>query len=103
MQQIKHYNEVTDIIRQELVMVIAKTHTCSTCTTINDIIAQNVKHIAELPVYYIYVDDIAEFRGEYTIFSVPTVLIFNEGKEILRESKFINFAKIDRLIDMFKH
>ena len=103
MQEIKSYQEVSDIINQDLVMIIAKTHTCSTCTTINDIIAQNVKYIKELPVYYIYVDDIAEFRGEYTIFSVPTVLIFNEGKEILRESKFINFAKIDRLIDMFKH
>ena len=103
MKEIKHYKEVTNIINQELVMVIAKTHTCSTCMTINDIIKQNVKYIDELPVYYIYVDDIAEFRGEYTIFSVPTVLIFNEGKELLRESKFINFAKIDRLIDMFKH
>jgi len=103
MQEIKSYQEVSDIINQDLVMIIAKTHTCSTCTTINDIIAQNVKYIKELPVYYIYVDDIAEFRGEYTIFSVPTVLIFNEGKEILRESKFINFGKIDRLIDMFKH
>jgi thioredoxin-like negative regulator of GroEL len=103
MQEIKHYNEIDNIINQELVMIIAKTHTCSTCTTINHIIEQNVKYIHELPVYYIYVDDIAEFRGEYTIFSVPTVLIFNEGKEILRESKFINFAKIDRLIDMFNH
>lgn len=103
MQEIKHYSEVTSIINQELVMVIAKTHSCSTCTTINDIISKNVKQINELPVYFIYVDDIAEFRGEYTIFSVPTVLIFNEGKEILRESKFINFGKIDRLIDMFKH
>jgi hypothetical protein len=103
MKEIKDYREVTDIINQELVMIIAKTHTCSTCTTINEIIGQNVKYIEEIPVYYLYVDDLAEFRGEYTIFSVPTVLIFNEGKEILRESKFINFAKIDRLIDMFKH
>jgi len=103
MKEIKDYKEVTDIINQELVMIIAKTHTCSTCTTINEIIGQNVKYIEEIPVYYLYVDDLAEFRGEYTIFSVPTVLIFNEGKEILRESKFINFAKIDRLIDMFKH
>jgi len=103
MQEIKSYQQLSEIIKQDLVMIIAKTHTCSTCTTINDIIAQNVKYIGELPVYYIYVDDVAEFRGEYTIFSVPTVLIFNEGKEILRESKFINFAKIDRLIDMFKH
>jgi predicted DNA-binding protein len=103
MKEIKDYREVTDIINQELVMIIAKTHTCSTCTTINEIIGQNVKYIEEIPVYYLYVDDLAEFRGEYTIFSAPTVLIFNEGKEILRESKFINFAKIDRLIDMFKH
>ena len=49
----------------------------------------------------IYIDDMDKFRGDHLIFSVPTVLIFSEGKELLRESRYINYDKITRLIDMF--
>jgi hypothetical protein len=36
------------------------------------------------------------------IFSVPTVLIFSKGKELLRESRYINYGKITRLIEMYQ-
>lgn len=100
---IEKYNEVETIIRKELVMVIAKTHTCSSCSTIANIMSNNMKHFDTIEKYNIFVDDIDQFRGEYLIFSVPTVLIFSEGKELLRQSRYFDYAKIDRLIEMFNN
>ncbi len=98
---IEKYSDVEKVINKELVMVIAKTHTCYSCNSIASILDNSMNHFDKIDKYNIYVDDIDQFRGEYLIFSVPTVLIFSEGKELLRQSRYFDYAKIDRLIDMF--
>ena len=98
---IEKYNQVEKIINRDLVMIIAKSHTCTTCNTIANILDNNMSHFDKIDKYNIYIDDVEEFRGEYLIFSVPTVLIFSEGKELLRQSRYFDYAKIDRLIEMF--
>lgn len=103
MKIIKKYQDIDKIINKELVVVIAKTHTCSSCQTIAKMLETNLKNYYEIEKYSIYIDDFDKFRGEYLIFSVPTVLIFSEGKEILRESRYMNYVKINRLIEMFNN
>ena len=101
MNVLKTMNEINEVLKKEFVMIIAKSHTCSACMTIQNVLSQNIKNLDQIEIYNIYIDDVDEFRGEHLIFSVPTVLIFSEGKELLRESRYINYAKIERLIEMF--
>lgn len=103
MKIIENYNNIEKVINKNLVMVIAKTHSCSSCQTIANMLETNLANYHEIETYSIYVDDIDKFRGEYLIFSVPTVIIFSEGKELLRESRYMNYAKMDRLIEMFNN
>jgi len=55
-----------------------------------------------IKVVKINIDDHVEIAGQLLIFTVPTILIMHEGREILRESRFIDFQKIDRILDIFK-
>jgi len=103
MNVIDNYRDIEKIINKDLVMIIAKTHTCSVCNSILGMLENNLAQFKNIEIHNIYVDDIDKFRGEYLIFSVPTVLIFNNGKELLRESRYFNYEKIDRLIDMFNN
>ena len=103
MEIIKKYSEVNKIINKELVMLVAKSHTCSSCLTIERTLESHLKHYDDIEKYGIFVDDIEKFRGDYLIFSVPTIIIFSEGKELLRESRYINYEKVDRLIQMFNN
>jgi hypothetical protein len=98
---IEKYSEIQDIINKDFVMILAKSHTCYSCKTIANIMDDNMNHFDKIEKYNIYVDDMDQFRGEYLIFSVPTILIFSEGKELLRQSRYFDYAKIDRLIEMF--
>lgn len=102
MNVLTNMKDIERVINQELVMIIAKSHTCTMCNTILNTLEHNVKNLDKIDIYNVYIDDIDEFRGTHLIFSVPTVLIFSEGKELLRESRYINYAKIDRLIEMFQ-
>lgn len=101
MNIIKNMREADKVIKKDFVMVIAKSHTCTICNTILNTIEHNVPNLSDIEIYNIYIDDVDEFRGQHTIFSVPTVLIFSEGKELLRESRYINYSKIQRLIDLY--
>jgi hypothetical protein len=100
---IEKYSEIEKTINKDLVMIIAKSHTCSSCSTIANIMDNNMNNFDKIDKYNLFVDDIDQFRGEYLIFSVPTVLIFSEGKELLRQSRYFDYAKIDRLIEMFSN
>lgn len=95
--------EIENVLNQDFVMIIAKSHTCSACKTILDMMKRSVPNIDQIDIYNIYVDDNDSFRGKHLIFSVPTVLIFSGGKELLRESRYINYDKITRLINLYKN
>jgi len=43
-----------------------------------------------------------DIAGQHRIFVSPTVLIVKEGKEWLRESRFIDVDRILRLLDLMK-
>ncbi len=102
MKIINDFDAIKPIVDSEFAMIIAKTHACSTCKMITAHLQNTIKDFDALNVYEVYVDDLEEFRGEYVVFSVPTVLIFSEGKELLRESRFIDTNKINRLIDAYQ-
>ena len=101
MKTITTMDEVNKAISNPFTLFIIKTKTCSTCAMITPHLKNQLVYLDRFPVYEIFVDEFEAFRGEYVVFSVPTVLIFSEGKEILRESRFINTHKVNRLITSF--
>jgi len=96
------YKEIEQSLQKDFVMILAKSHTCTACKTIYDVMSYNIPNLDQIETYNVYIDDMDQFRGDHLIFSVPTVLIFSEGKELLRESRYINYDKITRLIEMFQ-
>ena len=102
MEVLNSFLESEEVLKKSsLVMIVAKAKACSTCSMIIPHLEKNVKHLDRFEQYQIFVDDVEEFRGKHVIFSVPTVLIFEDGKEILRESRFINIGKVNRLLDAY--
>ncbi len=94
--------ELKPILQKELVLVIAKTHRCSVCATVESQLRQGIEAFDTLESVAIYIDDHEPYRGFFEMFTVPTVMVYSQGKELLRESRFINVAKIQRLIESFQ-
>ena len=83
-----------------MTLVVTKTHTCSVCQNIIPYMKERIPQFDQLNLIEIYLDDHDELKGKFMIFTVPTVMFYHEGKEMLRESRFINTDKINRLIEM---
>ncbi|MDD3478600.1 MAG: thioredoxin family protein [Candidatus Izemoplasmatales bacterium] len=102
MQTIQSYQEFLDLSQAPLSVFIAKTKMCSVCVPISAKLETFMKDYPEIPMYQIYLEDVLEFQGQQLIFTVPTIVFFSEGKEILRESRFIDFDKMERLLEIYQ-
>ena len=78
---------------------------CVSCKSLRPKVEQLMKE--EFPlIRYEYIDASMspELTAELSVFSAPTILVFFEGKEYIRESKFVSVevlaAKIRRIYDM---
>ena len=101
MEVINSYKDAIKVMDKDFVMIVAKSRTCSSCQTIGRTLESHIPNLGQIEQHNIYIDEIDEFRGHHLIFSVPTVIIFSNGKELLRESRYINYEKVQRLIKMY--
>lgn len=101
METIKSYEAFNHIIEQELSIIIAKTKSCVVCHPLTNKLKMFMENYKEIPAFEIYLEDVEMFQGQHLVFTVPTILVFSHGKEILRESRFIDFAKIERLFNIY--
>lgn len=101
MIKLENYQEFLDVSTQPLIVVIGKTQLCTVCKPITHRLEQLMILYPTIPAYIIDVEKVEQFRGQHLIFTVPTIIVLEFGKEILRESRFVDFEKIKRLFDIY--
>jgi len=101
METIHDYETLEKIIQDDLVVVIAKTKTCNVCKPLTEKLKVFMDDYPTIPAYQLYLEDVEIFQGQHLVFTVPTIIVFSESKEILRESRFIDFSKIERLFQLY--
>lgn len=98
---ITNYDSFLETIKQDLCVIIAKTKTCAVCKPMSDKLFLFMKNYPSIPTYELYLEDVELFQGQQLVFTVPTVIVYSDSKEILRESRFIGFEKLTRLFSIY--
>jgi thioredoxin-like negative regulator of GroEL len=103
---VQSYNEITQLIQQnEAVLFYCSAPSCGVCKSLKPKVIELVQsHFPNLPMYYVDIDAIPEARGQLSVYSVPAVLVYFKGKELIREARTFGImelgAKIDRYYSM---
>ncbi|MGB9685211.1 MAG: thioredoxin family protein [Rectinema subterraneum] len=106
MKTVQSYNEITQLIQQnEAVLFYCSAPSCGVCKSLKPKVIELVQsHFPNLPLYYVDIDAIPETRGQLSVYSVPAVLVYFKGKELIREARNFGImelgAKIDRYYSM---
>lgn len=103
METITTLASLNEKLNENLVLILAKTHTCSVCQLTESQLNAAIPEFHALNKAQLYIDDVDAFRGALEVFAVPTVMIYANGKELLRESRFINVDKIKRLLMLYQN
>lgn len=91
---VSDFNSLKSHLENEDTILFIKSRNCGVCDVLYPII-KNIADKYNVDFIKIYVEDFKELSGQYMVFTVPTVLVFNYTKEMLRESRFVNHNKID--------
>lgn len=76
---------------------------CGVCTALKPKIISIIDEFREFKGAYVDMDKIPESAGEYSIFTIPGILVFIDGKEMIREARFVSAEELESRIDRFYH
>ena len=88
--------------QNEAIVLYFTTTTCNVCKSIFPKLEALMQDYTNTTIK-IDAEQFPDIAGQHLIFTVPTILVFFEGKEVLRESRFIDLAKIERILDLLKN
>jgi len=85
-------------------LYISKTN-CSVCHGLLPQVKQMMENYPKIKTAHINTDDIPKIAGKFSIFAVPVLLLFVEGKEYIREARIVHMdlfkEKVDNIYEHF--
>lgn len=94
--------KIEDLLMKDKVVILY--FTTPNCTVCHAFLPKLRDALASYEIDLVKVDafQYPELAGQHRVFTVPTVIVWAENKEMLRESRFIDLSKITRLIDLMQ-
>ncbi|MGX7263272.1 thioredoxin family protein [Enterococcus crotali] len=95
MKKLQTIQEVITFINENhLAFLYVSQEDCSVCHALRPKLVELLKNYPKVELREVEADQVKAISAEYLIFSAPTLLFFVNGKEYLREGKFVQFKKL---------
>ncbi|PPA69312.1 thioredoxin family protein [Jeotgalibacillus proteolyticus] len=98
-EMIHSINEADQFIQSHsLVLLYILRTNCSVCHALLPKIQQVMNRFPAVACGQINADEVEEVAKHLTIFTVPVLLLFGEGKELLREARFVRVDEFEEQV-----
>ena len=92
-------SEFNEKIKGKKVLVDCYASWCGPCRMLSPIIDEVAKEKEDIEFFKLDVDDSEKVAQEYGIMSIPTILLFENGKLVKQNTGFIPKEKLEEFID----
>lgn len=72
---------------------------CGVCTALKPKVLEILQDYPEIESVYVNVREQQEAAAQHGIFTIPGILVFAEGKEAVREARFVHVDQLRDQID----
>lgn len=97
MERIDSLETIHELIKNnEMLLVYFGSNSCGVCVDIKPKIVKMLEKYEKIKCVHVDVNESVKIAAQNNIFTIPAVLVFINGKEIIREARFIS---IDNLSD----
>jgi thiol-disulfide isomerase/thioredoxin len=88
--------EIKNTIHSEkMVLLYISRPNCSVCHALLPQVEEVLKKYPSITAIHADAEEIPEIAGEYSIFTVPVLIVFIEGKEMMRKARFVPIDELD--------
>jgi len=103
METLTSYQQILDRIRTDKAALLYLSFpSCGVCRSIQPKVIKLVEdNFPQLHLYYVDIEAVPEASGQLSVFSVPAVLAFFEGKELVREARNFGIQELGGKIDRY--
>jgi len=86
------------LAKHALTLVYFSTPTCGVCRVLRPKVEALIEEVPPWYFQYVNTEDAAEIAGQHLIFTVPTILLMAEGKEVSRLSRHFGLHDLEQPI-----
>ncbi|HFO9584579.1 TPA: thioredoxin family protein [Listeria monocytogenes] len=102
MRELFSYGEFINVVNEfSNVLIYTYSPTCNVCHADLPKIEDMVNN-QNFTSFKVNIKEVPELAGQLTLFSSPTVILFNEGKEYHRQVRLIDFKELEYRILQLK-
>lgn len=92
----------TAVSESEAVCFYLSTPECNICKVLKPKMIEMLESdFPEMSFCYIDLNEAKEISGQLSVFSVPTILVYFDGKETIRVSRNVHLEKLHEQIDRY--
>lgn len=77
---------------------------CGVCTAMKPKVEEIVQSLEEARFCSLDLEQVPEAAGEYSVFTIPAILLFVDGRETIREARYVSMedlrARMERLYEL---
>ncbi len=95
--------EIQDLIKSnDAVLIYFSTSHCAPCVTLRPKVGELLKNkFPKMKMEFIDAESAPQVTGNFNVFSSPTILVFFDGKETKRYSKYISISELEKSIQRY--
>ncbi|MDD2382038.1 MAG: thioredoxin family protein [Mariniphaga sp.] len=99
-RQIESLDEFNRLVQETpALLAYFSTDACNVCKVLKPKTGELIRsEFQQIETVYIKIDTLPEVAGQNQIFSVPTILVYFEGRETIRKSRHISLDELRNLI-----
>lgn len=85
----------------KITMLYFSSNSCGVCTALLPKIEELMVRYSKIDYAKVDIDKLQSVAGKYLIFTLPVIILFIDGKEIIREARFISITVLEEKIGRF--
>lgn len=102
MKSIDSYGEIENLIKEsEIILVYFGSCGCNVCSAIKPKIEEMLKSYPKIKSIEVDTEKALQIAAAYNIFTVPGILVFASGKEIIREARYISIKDVNAKVSRY--
>lgn len=108
MESLNSLESIDDFIKNNFISIVYfGDKNCGVCRELLPKIRNIVHEYEDMKFAYAEIEQVKSAMGKYSVFTFPAIIVYIEGKEVLREARFINTEEFNynlkRYYDMAKY
>lgn len=102
MKSIMNIQEAKDFVKsKDFTFLYISSEGCNVCKILLPKVEAILTNYPNIESRFIDIDSIPEASGEFSVFSVPVMLLFIEGKETIRESRYVSLDDFENKVNKY--